>query len=47
MLGVAKRDGGTGWSVVDDAGDPVAIVEGYLERISAQGFSPHTVRACA
>ncbi len=47
MLRVAERDGGTGWSVVDDAGNPVTIVEGYLRRISAQAFSPHTVRAYA
>lgn len=47
MLRVAERVGGTGWSVVDDAGAPVAIVEGYLQRISAQAFSPHTVRAYA
>jgi site-specific recombinase XerD len=47
MLRVAERDDGTGWSVVDDAGTPVAIVEGYLRRISAQAFSPHTVRAYA
>jgi site-specific recombinase XerD len=47
MLRVAECDDGTGWSVVNDAGNPVAIVEGYLRRLLAQGFSPHTVRAYA
>lgn len=47
MLRVAEQDGGTSWSVVDGVGDPVALVEGYLKHISAQAFSPHTVRAYA
>ncbi|MDA8345357.1 MAG: site-specific integrase [Thermaerobacter sp.] len=47
MLRVAEREGRTGWSVVDETGEPLALVEGYLQRISSQAFSPHTVRAYA
>ena len=47
MLRVAERDDGTGWSVVEDTGKSVEVVDGYLRHITAQAFSPHTVRAYA
>lgn len=47
MFRVAERESRTGWSVVEDTGKPVEIVEGYLRHIDAQAFSAHTVRAYA
>ena len=47
MLRVVERDDGTGWSVVEDTGKSVEVVDGYLRHITAQAFSPHTVRAYA
>ena len=35
------------WTVLDDSGEPVGPIEGYLSHLSAIERSPHTVRGYA
>lgn len=47
MSRVAAQGDALFWSVLDDSGQEVEVIAGYLRQVSARGFSPHTVRAYA
>jgi len=47
MFRVEAHEEAPFWAVVDDRGQEVAIIAGYLGYVATRGFSHHTVRAYA
>ena len=47
MLRVVGREEEPFWAVVDEAGNEVEAIAGYLRYVATRGFSRHTVRAYA
>jgi len=47
MLRVSAREDAPFWVVLEDTGQEVAIIAGYLGYVATRGFSRHTVRAYA